>query len=153
MQCAFYICIMIDVKKLSLEDPELSKALTIRKTVFVDEQKCPPELEYENDDKSTHFLATSNGEPCGAARWRKTENGYKLERFAVLPNFRGKGVGVHLVRAVLSDLPEEAAHIYLNAQVSAVNFYLQLGFQPIGEQFEEAGIMHQQMVYAGHNQK
>lgn len=143
----------IIVKRLSLEDPELSKALTIRKTVFVEEQHCPPELEYENDDKSTHFLATCNGEPCGAARWRKTQNGYKLERFAVLPNFRGKGIGVHLVKAVLYDLPKNASHIYLNAQLSALNFYLTLGFKPVGEQFEEAGIKHQQMIFAGHNQK
>lgn len=143
----------ISVKKLSLEDPELAKALAIRKTVFVDEQHCPPELEYENDDKSTHFLALCNGEPCGAARWRKTKNGHKLERFAVLPNFRGKGVGVHLVKAVLADLPANASYIYLNAQLTALEFYRQLGFTPVGEEFDEARIMHQQMIFADHNRK
>lgn len=143
----------IIVKKLSYGDAELDRGLAIRKTVFVEEQHCPQELEYENDEVSTHFLAVYNGEPCGAARWRSTEKGHKLERFAVLPNFRGKGVGGELVKAVLADLPANASHIYLNAQVSALDFYRQLGFTPVGERFDEAGIMHQQMIFSGHNQK
>ncbi|MBL7699151.1 MAG: GNAT family N-acetyltransferase [Chitinophagaceae bacterium] len=139
----------ISVKKLLFGDPELAKAFDIRKKVFVDEQNCPAEIEYQNDDVSVHFLATCNGEPCGAARWRRTENGIKLERFAVLPLFRKKGVGAHLVKAVLVDLPPDATHVYLNAQLSAVGFYLPFGFRPVGQQFEEAGIKHQQMLFAG----
>lgn len=139
----------ISVRKLSKSDPDLNIALAIRKAVFVDEQHCPADIEYQNDDVSTHFLATCNGDPCGAARWRQTENGYKLERFAVLPAFRKKGVGVHLVEAVLADLPPEASHIYLNAQLTAVDFYVPLGFRPVGDQFNEAGIKHQQMVFSG----
>ena len=95
-----------------------------------------------------HFLATFDGTPCGAARWRKTEDGYKLERFAVLKEFRGKGVGLRLVKAVLADIPPGVSNIYLNAQLSAVGFYEPLGFMPVGERFEEAGITHQQMVLA-----
>lgn len=139
----------IKVIKLLSGDPALEKAFAIRRKVFVDEQHCPPELEYQNDDVAVHFLATCNDEPCGAARWRKTENGIKLERFAVLPAFRGKGIGAHLVRAVLADLPPKVSHVYLNAQLSAVNFYLPFGFRPVGEQFEEAGIIHQQMLFSG----
>jgi predicted GNAT family N-acyltransferase len=138
----------ITVRKLDYDHPDLKEAFAIRRKVFVDEQHCPPDLEYENDDVSTHFLATCNGIPCGAARWRKTVNGIKLERFAVLPEFRGKGVGVQLVKAVLDDIPH-TGRIYLNSQVSAVDFYIRLGFKPAGELFEEAGIMHQQMLYTG----
>jgi predicted GNAT family N-acyltransferase len=141
----------IIVTKLNYGEPSLAEAFAIRRKVFVDEQHCPADLEYENDEFSTHFLATSNGVPCGAARWRQTENGIKLERFAVLPEYRGKGVGAHLVRAVLADIPPDAKKIYLNAQLSAVDFYLPFGFKPVGERFEEAGIMHQQMLYAGHS--
>lgn len=136
---------MIDVKKVH-EQSDLEKVFAIRRTVFVEEQNCPPELECSDEDKSVHFLATQDGVPCGAARWRKTENGYKLERFAVLKEFRRKGVGAHLVKAVLADLPADASPIYLNAQLSAVDFYKVRGFYEVGEQFEEAGIMHQQMV-------
>ena len=141
----------ITVRKLGFEDPEIQIAFEIRRKVFVDEQHCPPELEYANDDKSTHFLAYFNNIACGAARWRKTENGIKLERFAVLPDFRGKRIGAHLVKAVLDDIPATSGKVYLNSQLSAMDFYTPFGFIPVGGQFEEAGIMHQQMLYAGHS--
>lgn len=125
---------------------ELEKAFAIRKKVFVEEQNCPPELEWENEDESIHFLAELNGVPCGACRWRKTDNGYKLERFAVLKEFRGKRIGQALMAAVLADLPADAHYIYLNAQLHALPLYARFGFIAEGAQFEEAGIQHFKMV-------
>ncbi|HUQ64938.1 MAG TPA: GNAT family N-acetyltransferase [Flavitalea sp.] len=142
---------IIKVVKLNFRHPDLQKALEIRRRVFVDEQHCPADLEYRNDDESTHFLATCNDVPCGASRWRKTVNGIKLERFAVLPEYRGNGVGASLVKAVLDDIDSMSGKIYLNAQLSAITFYTPFGFKPVGAQFEEAGIMHQQMLYAARN--
>ena len=125
---------------------ELEKAFAVRKTVFVEEQNCPPELEWENEEESIHFLAELNGIPCGACRWRKTDKGYKLERFAVLPEFRGKRIGQAMVAAVLADLPNDASYIYLNAQHHAQPLYARFGFIAEGEEFEEAGIPHVKMV-------
>lgn len=125
---------------------ELEKAFEIRRIVFVEEQNCPPELEWEHEEESTHFLALLNNEPCGACRWRKTDNGYKLERFAVLKEHRGKRIGQALVAAALSDLPGDAGYIYLNAQLEAMRTYARFGFVAEGEQFEEAGIQHMKMV-------
>jgi predicted GNAT family N-acyltransferase len=128
------------------QNQDLEKAFAIRNTVFVGEQNCPPELERENEELSTHFLATIDGIPVGACRWRKTDAGYKLERFAVLKEYRGKGVGQALLSAVLADLPSDAAYIYLNAQLDAIALYAKFGFQTEGPQFEEAGIQHFKMV-------
>jgi predicted GNAT family N-acyltransferase len=139
---------LITVKKIPFGDPRLQSAFDIRRKVFVDEQHCPADLEYQGDNVSTHFLALCDGTPCGAARWRKTEKGIKLERFAVLPSFRGRHVGAALVKAVLNDIRNADSTVYLNAQLSAVGFYLPFGFQPVGEIFEEAGIMHRQMVFS-----
>lgn len=125
---------------------ELDQVFAIRREVFVDEQNCPPELEWEFEDESTHFLATVKNEPAGAARWRKTTNGYKLERFAVLKKFRGFGVGQELVKTVLADLPAGADHVYLHAQIQAVTLYEKFLFKKMGEEFEEAGIRHYKMV-------
>jgi predicted GNAT family N-acyltransferase len=135
----------IQVTKITSQT-QLEQAWLIRRTVFVEEQNCPPELELQNEEESTHFLATIDNQPCGACRWRKTDNGYKLERFAVLREFRGKGVGQALVAAVLADLPEDANYIYLNAQLDAVGLYSKFGFLKEGDQFEEAGIQHFKMV-------
>lgn len=125
---------------------DLENVFAIRKEVFVGEQNCPPELEWEHEEESVHFLAKVNDEPAGAARWRKTSNGYKLERFAVLKKFRGLGVGQELVKTVLADLPENATYIYLHAQVQAVALYEKFGFRKLGNEFEEAGIWHYKMV-------
>lgn len=125
---------------------DLDKVFAIRKIVFVDEQNCPEELEWENEEESVHFLATINGQPCGACRWRKTDKGYKLERFAVLKEFREQGVGRALIAEALSDLPEDAHYIYLNSQLDALSLYAKFGFVAEGEQFEEAGIQHFRMV-------
>lgn len=128
---------------------ELEKVFAIRKTVFVEEQNCPPELEWEHEEESVHFLALMDNQPCGACRWRKTDNGYKLERFAVLKEFRGKRIGQALVAAALSDLPEDAHYVYLNAQLTAMPLYARFGFVAEGPQFEEAGIQHLKMVKKG----
>ncbi len=136
-----------NIEILKVTDAErLATIFEIRRIVFVVEQNCPPELEWEFEEESTHFLALIDGLPAGASRWRKTDQGYKLERFAVLNQFRGKGVGQALVNAVLEDLPADADYIYLNAQIQAMPLYEKFGFAKIGNEFEEAGIQHYKMV-------
>lgn len=135
----------IEVRRVS-DAEELEHVFTIRRKVFVDEQNCPPELEWEYEDESVHFLGTVNGEPAAASRWRKTDKGYKLERFAVLKEYRGVGLGKALVNAVLKDLPQDATYVYLHAQLAAMPLYAKFGFEKAGEQFEEAGIQHFKMV-------
>ncbi len=135
----------LQVIKATTEE-ELEKVFAIRKIVFVDEQGCPPELEWENEDVSHHFLALSDHQPCGACRWRKTDKGYKMERFAVLKEFRGQGVGRALIATALDDLPSDSGYIYLNSQLDAMSLYAKFGFVAEGDQFEEAGIQHFKMV-------
>ena len=135
----------IEIKQVS--DPaDLAKVFAIRHEVFVLGQNCPADLERANEEESNHFLATVDGEPAGASRWRKTADGYKLERFAVLDNFRGLGVGQGLVKAVLANLPADANYIYLNSQIPAIGLYEKFGFEKTGPEFTEAGIRHQKMV-------
>lgn len=131
--------------KQATSPPDLEKVYAIRTAVFVQEQHCPPELEWEFEEESNHFLATADGIPAGAARWRKTKKGYKFERFAVLKAFRGMGVGHALVQTLLNDLPDDASYIYLHAQVQAMPLYERSGFVKTGPEFEEAGIRHYKM--------
>ena len=136
-----------NISIIKVTDTEkLDQVFAIRRKVFVEEQECPPELEWEHEEESHHFLALVNDLPAGACRWRQTDKGYKLERFAVLKEFRGKGVGQQLVKTVLSDLPGDADYVYLHAQLSAVGLYEKFGFEKIGGQFEEAGIKHYKMA-------
>lgn len=130
---------------------DLDAAFLIRRRVFVDEQNVPAEEEYDEfETTSLHFLARVDGVPAGTARWRRTSNGVKLERFAVLSEFRGQGVGKALVQTVLdsvfSQLPEPVESIYMHAQLTAMPLYAGFGFVPTGPQFDECGIMHYKMV-------
>lgn len=130
----------------------LQQAFAIREKVFVLEQQVPKEEEYDEfEDTSRHFLAIDEqGMPCGTARWRFTDKGIKLERFAVLKECRGAGVGQALVAAVLEDVyqhPQAGEKpIYLHAQLTAVPLYEKFGFNKKGEQFEECDILHYRMI-------
>jgi predicted GNAT family N-acyltransferase len=138
---------MIEIKKFRFEDEELMKtAHKIRYDVFVIGQNCPEELEWEFEEESTHFLLIENDIPLASARHRKTEKGYKLERFAVLSEARGKGFGMLILKAILEDIKESNALKYMHAQEQVIPFYEKVGFEKSGNVFEEAGIMHYKMV-------
>ena len=139
---------MIEIKKFLFEDKELMQiAHNIRHEVFVIGQNCPEDIEWEFEEESTHFLIYDNKEAVATARHRKTKNGYKLERFAVLESERGKGYGNMVLKAILSDLDNFKGLIYMHAQIQVLPFYEKVGFIKEGTLFEEAGIMHYKMVY------
>lgn len=140
------------VEKITIKE-SFDQALKIRELVFVIEQGVDPAAEYDEFEKeSHHFLAKMDGKPVGTARWRFTKNGVKMERFAVLEEARGKGVGQALVAAVLEDLkstPEaEGKTKYLHAQLTAMPLYSKFGFEKKGDLFEECNIQHYKMELA-----
>ncbi|MEJ2593392.1 MAG: GNAT family N-acetyltransferase [Candidatus Thiodiazotropha sp.] len=118
----------------------------IREPVFVDEQGVPTEMEWDDDDlMAYHLLALdSRQRPIGTARLLGTG---QIGRMAVLPQWRGRGVG----RALLSQLLQRAVSVgqrklFLHAQIDAEQFYAKAGFEPVGRVFDEAGILHRKMV-------
>jgi predicted GNAT family N-acyltransferase len=137
---------MITIERIQSGDL-LAKAHQIRKIVFVEEQQCPEDIEWEFEDESTHYIALENGEALGTARWRQTPNGIKLERFAVLKEHRNKEVGKALLLRLVADTNLFNQKRYLHAQLPAKNFYLRHGFKPEGAHFWEADIEHVKMVY------
>lgn len=131
-------------------DEEQQKAFAIRWKVFVEEQNVPAEEELDEFEKvARHFIAYADSKAVGTARWRFTEKGCKLERFAVLQEMRSKGVGSALLQTMLDDIQTVCQQLgksnillYLHAQVTAVGLYKKFGFQPEGNPFDECGIMH-----------
>ena len=143
---------VFEAKWFTWDQQDLAKqASAIRQKVFVDEQQVDPSEEYDEfEDSSRHFLARLEDFPVGTARWRFTPNGVKLERFAVLKEHRGQGVGQALVAAVLADIEANPNAIgktkYLHAQLHAMPLYAKFGFQQVGEMFEECAILHFKMT-------
>jgi len=125
---------------------ELETVFAIRNQIFAGEQGSPAAMESSDDNDAVHYIALMDNNPCGACRWRKTEDGYKLEQFAVLPEFRNKRVGQALLAAALADIPQNSELIYLNAQADAVGLYARFGFAIEGDLFEEDGIQQYRMV-------
>ena len=140
---------MITIKEIT-NRKDLKIAQNIRYEVFVLGQNVPIEIEQDKfEPDSNHYLAFLNNNPVGTARWRITENGVKLERFAVLDTFRGRGIGSALLEKVLSDIrkdPEaKTKEIFLHAQLDAIPLYRKYGFIKYGDMFKEGGLMHYSM--------
>jgi predicted GNAT family N-acyltransferase len=140
---------MFVVKKFTFGDKELAeKAFAIRKAVFVEEQGVDATLEYDHEEEASHYLLFLGEKPIATARWRETEKGIKLERFAVLPQFRNRGIGEVILKEVLQDVISRGKLVYLHSQVKAVTFYERNGFVKEGQMFTEAGIEHFFMTHA-----
>jgi predicted GNAT family N-acyltransferase len=134
---------MTEVKRFSFYDRELAEqAFAIRRKVFVEEEGVDPDLEYDHEEEAQHYLLLLNGKALATARWRETEKGIKLERFAVLPEFRNRGLGGIILKEVINDVMPLGKAIYLHSQLRAVPFYERHGFVKEGEIFYEAGMGH-----------
>jgi predicted GNAT family N-acyltransferase len=124
--------------------PAREEAQRIRFTVFVDEQRVPPELEMdEHDAVSIHALAFAGERAVGTGRL--LPDGH-IGRMAVLKEWRGKGVGRALLRALMQRARARGDRdVVLAAQVQAMPFYAAEGFKAEGPVYVEAGIDHQDM--------
>lgn len=121
---------------------------TIRKAVFVDEQRVPATLEWDGlDDDCVHVLATAaDGRAIGTGRL--LPDGH-IGRMAVLRAWRGKGVGTALLQELLVAARERGhAHAQLSAQTHALEFYRRFGFEETSGEYLDAGIPHRAMRLA-----
>ena len=129
---------------------ELTQAMAVRRAVFIVEQKIDEAEEYDGlDDTSLHFIALSNEKVVGTARVRfpfPSPEYAKIERMAVLKEFRRCGVGTGILACVEKELNGRRVSVaVLHAQITAAPFYESQGYRPIGVHFYEAGIEHYKM--------
>ena len=135
----------INVKYVN-NDEEMKTCLEIRRKVFVQEQNIPENIEMDDESvRAIGICAILDEKYVGTARYRETSIGIKLERFAVLKEHRGLGVGKALVDFMLDNLDKDL-DIYLHAQEAVVDFYRLLGFKKVDNRFYEAEIPHWKMV-------
>ncbi len=121
-----------------------ARCLTIRRRVFIEEQQIPETIEIDGRDPNClHILASRGPVDVGTARLLPDAH---VGRVAVLPDYRGQGIGAAIMRAVAEAARTRGdSALHLASQASAVPFYLALGFEPEGPRFMEAGIPHQNM--------
>lgn len=117
----------------------------VRDAVFVQEQGVPVEIERDAlDPLCRHVIARdAQGHPIGTGRLTPDR---RIGRMAVLNEWRNRGVGEGLLKALLAQARElHWPEVTLHAQVRAQAFYARQGFLPYGERFVEAGLDHQSM--------
>lgn len=133
-------------------DSDIQRCFDIRREVFIVEQACPPEEEWDEwDNSSIHYLAENGGEIVGTARMREiSREGMptaKLERFAILEIYRGRGFGKQLIEAVIKDAFDKGYRsFYIHAQKHLYGLYHSMGFEQAGDEFMEAGTPHLPMA-------
>ena len=121
--------------------------MAVRMAVFVREQGIPEADEWDAaDGGASHVLARLNRDPVGTGRLEATG---KIGRLAVLKAARGLGIG-GLILTRLLELAQQRglAEVFLNAQMTALDFYGANGFVAEGPEFDEAGIRHRRMRLA-----
>lgn len=118
----------------------------VRETVFMAEQGVPEELEWDGlDHEAVHVVAR---DPMGGVigTGRLLASG-QIGRMAVLPAWRGRGVGTALLRSLLDEARRQGMQrVFLHAQIRALPFYARHGFTPEGGVFQDAGIPHRAMA-------
>lgn len=147
-------------------------AMKIRMRVFVDEQNCSAETEIDTDDhRSWHWVLYDDTTPVGTIRLVPPPQAHadgndsahgqepciKLTRVAIMPAFRGLGLGRRLVETALGWAAVHAREIealidkgawrglvLVHAQVDVEGMYTRLGFE-VDEamgRWDEEGIEH-----------
>lgn len=119
--------------------------MTVRQTVFVEEQGFVDEYD-ENDPISTHFvLFDDEGAPVATCRVfpKGATQDYYLGRLAVVKPYRGKGIGTRMLREAENYVRSVGGHaVLLHSQSAAEGFYAVCGYTPTGQYDEEQGCPH-----------
>ena len=125
-------------------------AQRLRTAVFVEEQRIPKELEWdEADHTAVHAVAYNRlGRAVATGRMLPHEPGVaRIGRMAVERSLRGGRLGRDVLHALMGAARERGdTEVMLHAQQSAEGFYARLGYERRGAAFEEAGIPHQEMI-------
>lgn len=125
-------------------------AIAIRRAVFVKEQHIDEALEIDTVTPATwHYVGYDEQEKAVAtARVTPSDaiTGH-IQRVATLKSARGHGYARQLLTKIAQDATKWGwQQLTLGAQVTAQSFYEQLGYQPTGAPFMEAGLCHQTMT-------
>lgn len=152
---------------IAKKEPELfSKALQIRRDVFVDEQGTPPDMEPDTVDfrsDCVQFLLYDNTVPVATGRlFPEADNAdtgtfdkpdkrmARIGRMAIQKTYRGSGLGKFLLKHILDVGQAQYGYskFVLDAQEYAQGFYRSCGFQSVGERFIPEGdnLWHVKMV-------
>ena len=125
---------------------DMAIMMDIRYQCFVQEYGIDyyDELDFNTENDATSFLIYLKDKAIGCIRYRPYEDGYKLERVAILKEYRHHGYGLLAVNYVSDMIGEKfnPCTIYIHSMSNVLDLYLKAGYHVTGEEFLEAGIKH-----------
>ncbi|MBK66094.1 MAG: GNAT family N-acetyltransferase [Chloroflexi bacterium] len=139
----------LTIREINKPDDYL-KAFGLRIEVFIFEQKCPIEEEFDNYDnpasESIQFIVEEDGKCIGTARIVNYKDKIKIERVCISKDKRKLNVGSKLMNHIHNYLIKNGIKIIeISAQITAINFYKKLGYIEEGVEYIEARIRHIKM--------
>ena len=129
---------------------DLREVIAIRRLVFTDEQQLTDTVDRDPHDQgpgAVQILARLDGEPVGVGRLHVWRGEGHIAWVAVLPHYRGQGIGWEIMDALLGAAGQRGVRrVTLSAQTHAIGFYRLLGFHAVGNTWIMGDIEHITMV-------
>lgn len=113
---------------------EMARVIAIRGAIYMGEQRCPFDEEFDgNDFSATHLICHKDGEPVGCMRIRYFAGFAKLERLAVRHEGRGSGLAGRILDAAI-DLCRKKGYgvLYAHSQKRFLKVWESRGFRMMG---------------------
>ncbi len=108
------------------------KVVAVRSSVFLAEQDCPYDEEFDNNDLSaSHLIAYLRNEPVATLRIRWFASFAKIERVCVMKHVRGGALVKLMIETAVEMIGRKGyRHVLGYIQKRLVPFWKQLGFHP-----------------------
>ena len=137
----------INILKLNFNDEDFLHIRHIRESVFNTELGISEsELFDKHDETCDHFLIFDGEKIVGSVRIRSMDTAIKLERMAILKEFRAKNYGKNCILQITKYYStKNFSRIILDSIYSVRGFYKKCGFIEEGEIFQRVGIDHIRM--------
>ena len=125
------------------------EAKFIRTAVFVDEQHFIDEFE-SNENQAIHIVMYLDNKAIGTSRivYQDKHNCYVIGRFAILEEYRNKGLGSQLMKFTEQEIINRFGHIQvgISSQMPAKEFYEKSGYIATSETYLDQHCPHVWMV-------
>ena len=139
-----------EIRRIEMEDPLYQQERDLRNRILLRPIGIPDFGWEKNDVNSWHFVALEGGNVIGCVVLvRLDDRGSKTQliQMAVEKRFQGQGIGRSLVEHLIAFAQEnKVSEIQIHARDDVTSFYERLGFEVVGDPFEEVGIKHRHML-------
>jgi len=130
---------------------EVYAILRLRNEVFVVEQNCVFQDADNKDQACHHLMLYKQNELVAYARLVPAGVAFtemSIGRIITSPEVRGTGMGKVLMQHAMAQMPQLFGQgpIRMGAQLYAIGFYENFGFEATGSIYDEDGIDHIEMI-------